>query len=182
MAAGADILGLKVPETSPFFLAVLTIHVLAALSCVVSGAVAALSAKGSVRHVRSGRIYYWSLGLVFVTATTMAAMRWAEDYQLFVIGAIAMTAATIGYLHRRLRRPGDTAHITGMGTSYIALLTAFYVDNGKNLPLWSQLPHVAYWLLPTLIGAPLLARALRRRRDATFARVATAAAPPTTQR
>jgi hypothetical protein len=179
VAAGADILGLEVPETSPFFLAVLAIHVLAAVSCVVSGAVAALSAKGSVRHVRSGRSYYCSLGLVFATATTMAAMRWAEDYHLFVIGAIAMTAATIGYLHRRLRRPGDTAHITGMGTSYIALLTAFYVDNGKNLPLWSHLPHIAYWLLPTLIGVPLLARALRRRRDATFAHAATAAAPTT---
>jgi hypothetical protein len=34
-----------------------------------------------------------------------------------------------------------------MGTSYIALLTAFYVDNGKNLPLWSHLPNLAYWLI-----------------------------------
>lgn len=181
VAAGADILGLNVPETNPLFLAVLTIHVLAALSCVVSGAVAALSAKGSVRHVRSGGIYYWSLGLVFVTATTMAAMRWTEDYQLFVIGAIAMTAATIGYLHRRLRRPGDTAHITGMGTSYIALLTAFYVDNGKNLPLWSHLPHIAYWVLPSLIGLPLLARAVRRAHAPTGAHGATPTAPSTAQ-
>ena len=30
-------------------------------------------------------------------------------------------------------------HITGMGTSYVLLLTAFYVDNGKNLPLWRDL-------------------------------------------
>jgi hypothetical protein len=78
---------------------------------------------------------------VFATAATMAAMRWAEDYHLFVIGSIAMTAGSFGYLHRRLRRPGDAMHIAGMGTSYIALLTAFYVDNGKNLPLWSHLPH-----------------------------------------
>jgi hypothetical protein len=62
----------------------------------------------------------------------------------------------------RLRRPGDAVHITGMGSSYIALLTAFYVDNGKNLPLWSHLPHIAYWVLPNMIGVPLLARALRR--------------------
>lgn len=182
LAAGADILGLRVPQTDPFFLAVLAVHLLAALPCVVSGAVAALSAKGSVRHIRSGRVYYWSLGLVFATATTMAAMRWAEDYHLFVIGLIAITAASVGYLHRRLRRPGDAVHITGMGSSYIALLTAFYVDNGKNLPLWSHLPHIAYWVLPTLIGLPLLALALRHRRDATFAHAATAPAPPTTQR
>ena len=105
VAAGADILGIKVPETDPVFLAVLAIHVPAALVSVVSGAVAALSTKGSARHIRSGRVYYWSLGLVFVTATTMAAMRWAEDYHLFVIGSIAFTAGSVGYLHRRLRRP-----------------------------------------------------------------------------
>jgi hypothetical protein len=181
VAAGADILGIKVPETDPVFLAVLAIHVLAALLCVVSGAVAALSAKGSGRHIRSGRVYYWSLGIVFVTATTMAAMRWAEDYHLFVIGSIAIAAGSVGYLHRRLRRPGDAVHITGMGGSYIALLTAFYVDNGKNLPLWSHLPHIAYWVLPSLIGLPLLARAVRRAHAPTGAHGATPTAPSTAQ-
>jgi hypothetical protein len=163
LAAGVDILGLKVPETNPVFLAALSIHLLAALLCVVAGATAALSTKGSPRHIRFGRVYYWSLAAVFATATTMAAMRWAEDYPLLIIGSIAFTGASIGYLHRRLRRPGDAVHITGMGTSYIALLTAFYVDNGKNLPLWSHLPHLAYWFLPSIVGMPLVARALRRR-------------------
>jgi hypothetical protein len=51
-------------------------------------------------------------------------------------------------------------HITGMGVSYILLLTAFYVDSGKNLPLWRDLPPVAYWLAPALVGIPLIARAL----------------------
>ena len=49
-----------------------------------------------------------------------------------------------------------------MGGSYIALLTGFYVDNGRFLPLWDRLPHIAYWLLPSLIGVPLIWRALRR--------------------
>lgn len=162
LAAGIDILGIKVPETNPVFLAALLIHVLAAIVCVVAGALAALSTKGSVRHIASGRLYYWSLAAVFATATTLAAMRWAEDYHLFIIGSIAFTTASVGYLHRRLRRPGDAVHITAMGVSYIALLTAFYVDNRKNLPLWSHLPHLAYWVLPTLVGAPLVARALMR--------------------
>lgn len=170
LTAAVDILGLKVPETSPFFLAALAIHVLAALLCVVAGAAAALSAKGSPRHVRSGRIYYWSLAAVFATATTLAAMRWAEDYHLFIIGSIAFTAASVGYLHRRRRWPGDAVHITAMGASYIALLTAFYVDNGQNLPLWSHLPHLAYWVLPTIVGVPLVARALMPTRSATLAR------------
>jgi len=42
-----------------------------------------------------------------------------------------------------------------MGASYVFLLTAFYVDNGKNLPLWKELPQIAFWFLPSAIGVPL---------------------------
>jgi hypothetical protein len=28
-----------------------------------------------------------------------------------------------------------------MGLSYILMLIAFYVDNGKQLPLWKDQPH-----------------------------------------
>jgi hypothetical protein len=31
-----------------------------------------------------------------------------------------------------------------MGLSYILMLIAFYVDNGKQLPLWKNLPHFMY--------------------------------------
>jgi hypothetical protein len=47
-----------------------------------------------------------------------------------------------------------------MGLSYVLMLIAFYVDNGKQLPLWKDLPHFTYWLLPLAIGVPLIARAL----------------------
>jgi hypothetical protein len=44
-----------------------------------------------------------------------------------------------------------------MGASYIALLTAFYVDNGPHLPFWNRLPTLAFWLLPAAVGVPLTA-------------------------
>ena len=53
---------------------------------------------------------------------------------------MAFTAATIGYQHRRQNRPGDFGHIAGMGVGYVAMLTAFYVDNGPHLPIWARLP------------------------------------------
>jgi hypothetical protein len=53
-------------------------------------------------------------------------------------------------------------HITGMGSSYVLLIVAFYVDNGRNLPIWKYLPPVVYWLLPSAIGGVLIARALLR--------------------
>ena len=52
--------------------------------------------------------------------------------------------------------------IAGMGLSYVLLLIAFYVDNGKQLPLWKDLPHFTYWLLPLAAGVPLIIRALLR--------------------
>jgi cobalamin synthase len=164
MLMASRILGDEVSSTAPVFLAFLAVHVIAGLVAVVTGAVAALSRKGSPRHIRAGRWYYRAITVVFATATVLAAMRWAQDYYLFIIGAVAFTAAAIGYQHRRRHWPGDTGHIAGMGISYVAMLTAFYVDNGPHLPLWDRLPDLAFWLLPTAIGTPLIARAILRAR------------------
>src|SRR5689334_17289254 len=162
MVTASRILGDEVGSTAPAFLAVLAIHVLAGLTAVTTGAIAALARKGSPRHIRAGRWYYRAISAVFVTAAALAAMRWAQDWYLLVIGAIAFTAATAGYLHRRLRRPGDTGHIAGMGIACTAMLTAFYVDNGPHLPLWDRLPTLAFWLLPSAVAIPLIARAIIR--------------------
>jgi hypothetical protein len=167
MVTAARIFGDQVGATAPVFLAFLAVHVFAGLTAVVTGAVAALARKGSPRHIRAGRWYYRAITVLFATATVLAAMRWRQDYYLFITGAVAFTAATIGYLHRRRHRPGDTAHIAGMGTAYVAMLTAFYVDNGPHLPLWDRLPTIAFWLLPSAIGAPIIARAVIRARHAT---------------
>ena len=178
MLASGHILGDQVGSTAPVFLAFLAVHVLAGLTAVITGAIAALSRKGSPRHIRAGRWYYGTISTVFATATALAAMRWRQDYYLFLIGAVAFTAATIGYLHRRRHRPGDTPHIAGMGIAYIAMLTAFYVDNGPHLPLWDHLPTWAFWLLPTAIGAPIVARSITRARRAAPARPLSQPPPP----
>jgi hypothetical protein len=160
------ILGTQVGSTAPVFLAFLAIHVAAGLTAVVTGAVAALARKGGSLHIRAGRWFYRTITVLFATAAVLAAMRWRQDYYLLIIGGIAFTAATIGYQHRRRRRPGDTGHIAGLGIGYIAMLTAFYVDNGPHLPLWDRLPPWAFWLLPSVIGAPVIARAVLRARRA----------------
>jgi hypothetical protein len=167
MLIASRILGDEVGSTAPVFLAFLAVHVIAGLTAVATGAVAALARKGSPRHIRAGRWFYRGITVVFATATILAAMRWRQDYYLFIIGAMAFAAATLGYQHRRRRRPGDTGHIAGMGTGYIAMLTAFYVDNGPHLPLWDRLPAYAFWLLPPAIGAPVIIRAILRARHAT---------------
>lgn len=167
MVTASRILGDQVGSTAPAFLAFLALHVIAGLTAVFTGAIAALARKGSPRHIRAGRWFYRAITLLFATATVLSAMRWRQDYYLFIIGAVAFTAATIGYQHRRRHRPGDTGHIAGMGIGYTAMLTAFYVDNGPHLPLWDRLPVLAFWLLPAAIAGPLITRAVIRARHAT---------------
>jgi hypothetical protein len=165
MPVAAHILGTDVGSTAPLFLAVLAVHVSAGLAAVISGAAAALTRKGSPRHRRAGRWFYRAISIVFATATILAAMRWRQDYYLFITGAVAFTAATIGYQHRRRHRPGDTGHIAGMGAGYVAMLTAFYVDNGPHLPLWDKLPPLTFWFLPAAAGTPIIIRAITGARN-----------------
>jgi hypothetical protein len=155
--------GIVIPSDSPFFLTVVGLHVLVGVACVITGIIAMLSDKGPGRHPQFGTIYYWCLSVVFASASVLSAMRWAENYDLFILGVLSFAAASVGRTARRHRwRNWVRLHITGMGMSYILLLTAFYVDNGKNLPLWKELPPMAYWLLPAVFGVPLMVRALLR--------------------
>jgi hypothetical protein len=155
------IFGIVIPSDSPVFLAIVGLHILLALTCVISGMIAMLSDKAPGRHPRFGTIYYWGIYGVFGTATALSALRWAEDYPLFLLGAASFAAALFGHAARRQRwRNWVRLHIAGMGLSYLFLLIAFYVDNGKNLPIWKDLPPVMYWLLPAAIGLPLILRAL----------------------
>ena len=165
------ILGIIVPSTDRLFLGIVGLHVLIALGCVIFGLAAMLLTKGRGRHSVAGTVYFWCLGGVFLTAASLAFMRWAEDYILFLLGALAFGLAALGRLAVN-RFWGLRFHAVFMGSSYIVLLTAFYVDNGKNLPIWRDLPVITYWLVPGLVGVPLIFLALARhpllrRRDAS---------------
>jgi len=152
--------GIPIPSDAPAFLAVLGVHVVAGLACVLTGLAAMVVRKGRGRHSFFGTLYYGSLLIVCLTMAGLSAVRWAEDFHLFVLGAFAFTAAFVG--RRAVRRQRFRLHLIGMGSSYVLLLTAFYVDNGAHLPLWRELPVLAYWLLPATIGLPLIMVALRR--------------------
>jgi primosomal protein N' len=120
--------GIEIPSTNLAFLAIVAVHVLFGLACTITGIIAMLSPKRSGRHPWFGTIYYWCLTGVFLTACALAAVRWAEDYHLFILGTLAFAAASLGRRARRKRwSQWVKLHITGMGTSYILLLTAFYV-------------------------------------------------------
>ena len=93
----------------------------------------------------------------------LSVSRWTEDYDLFGLGTASFVAASVGRHARRQRwRNWARFHVAGMGMSYIFLITAFYVDNGKSLPLWRDLPQVTFWIFPSAVGLPIILYALRR--------------------
>jgi hypothetical protein len=153
--------GFVIPSSDPIFLAVVAVHILAGLTCVIAGAIAMFATKGRGRHSRAGTVYYRALSVVVVTMAGLALARWADDAHLFFLGCASFAAA---FLARRSIRGQGTwrirLHVASMASSYVLLLVAFYVDNGKQLPLWRDLPHFAYWLIPVAIGTPLILRAL----------------------
>ncbi len=140
------------------------LHVAAGLTAVGAGATAMLAPKRAGRHPRAGRIY---LAAVTVLASTAAGIVVARPHTWYLLlpGATALAAAGFGYAARRIRWHGWlTHHLTGMSLSYLAMLTAFYVDNGPRLPVWNLLPPATFWFLPAAAGLPLLIRARRHHR------------------
>jgi uncharacterized membrane protein len=139
----------------------LAVHVPAGVLAVISGAAAMLSAKGGRAHRRSGRIYLCALAVAFVSGVGLVATRWPRFPHLLVLGLVAAALASVGYATRR--RPTPLVHLIAMCGSYIAMLTAFCVDNGPKLPLWNLLPPISFWFLPSVLGVPIIVRAARRR-------------------
>jgi hypothetical protein len=157
------ILGIPIPSTDPVFLGIVAIHIPLGLATVIAGAAAIFNVKGRGRHSRFGTIYFWLLSCLLVSGTILAVFRWRDDYHLFILGLLAFVSALFGRTAVRRRwRQWPRLHLSGMGFSYILMLTAFLVDNGQFLPVWRDLPHLLHWLIPAVIGMPFLVDALVR--------------------
>ncbi|MBO0870553.1 MAG: hypothetical protein J2P15_18515 [Micromonosporaceae bacterium] len=156
-----DFAGLHISDAGPAFFAALAVHVAAGVTAVLAGILATTAPKRPGRHPVAGTVYLYAITGVFITATVMAILRWRHDWHLFLIASIAFGLAMLGWRIRRRRPPRWMAwHGSTMAGSFVALFTGFYVDNGAQLPLWDRLPHLAYWLIPVAVGAPLTWRAL----------------------
>jgi uncharacterized membrane protein len=154
------------------FILPLAVHILAGMTSAVTGIVAFSVPKGPTRHHRWGTHYLWAYTVVFLTATVLSVQRWQADAYLFVLAMLGYTLALGGYSVRRFRNTpwlrrllGEywvIAHLVGMISSYVVLLTAFYVDNAHLFPGVNRLPTIVFWVAPTLVALPFLVRSIRR--------------------
>jgi uncharacterized membrane protein len=158
-----DLFGIPIPSTDKVFLTFVVIHILIALVSIISGLIAILSLKGSTRHRKSGQLYVWSMTSAFVTIVILSMMRWPHNNHLLLIGFFAFGFTFAGYRLSKVQRKNWTRlHTICMGSSYIFLLTGFYVDNGKNLPFWKLFPQWFLWGFPATLGIPIILYVLNR--------------------
>lgn len=145
------------------FTILLTIHIAAGSVCLAAGAASAFARKRKGLHTVMGEVYHAFYMLIFLTSVIMAVMHWSESAYLFYIAIFSYSLALFGYLAKKLRwRDWLGKHIGGMLGSYIGVITAVLVVNGHRIPVLNEVPVLLIWLLPTIIGTPIIARIGRR--------------------
>lgn len=136
----------------------LSVHIAAGIVCLVTGIFAAFSKKKRGKHTRFGEFYHGAYVVVFLTAVVTSIMHWEESAHLFYIALFSYGLALFGYLARKMQwKRWIVKHIGGMLGSYIGVVTAVLVVNVSRIPVLNELPVLVMWLLPTIIGTPIIA-------------------------
>jgi uncharacterized membrane protein HdeD (DUF308 family) len=129
------------------------LHVTAGAAGLAAGPVAMLVPKGRL-HARLGLAYQGCVAVLTATALGLVLFDPARLAALGVIAVLTEAAALGGWLLARRRPAGRQAwHVRLMAGSYVSFVTAFLVV---------QWPHPVSWVLPTLVGSPLIAWASAR--------------------
>ncbi|MGH9891848.1 MAG: DUF2306 domain-containing protein, partial [bacterium] len=108
--------------------------------------------------------YHWVVLGVSLSACGLSVLDWNRLWWFFPVGIGSYAFALSGYLAAKIRWEGWlSTHISGQGGSYIAMTTALLVVNWEYLTGVSGIRSPIAWALPTLIGSPLIGRAVSRR-------------------
>ena len=138
--------------------AILTLHITLGVTGLVLGTIALWTRKRHGRHTTVGEAYHWIMLSVCVTATVVAVLDWQRLWWFVLVAAGSYAFALRGYVAAKRRWPGWLrAHITGQGGSYIAMVTAALVVNWQRLTGEPGVTSLWAWLLPTVIGTPIIA-------------------------
>ena len=135
----------------------LWVHVVAGVLAWVLGAIA-LWLSVNRRRPRDGlAAFHWSVLAVAISASLLVAFKPEELWWLWVLAVFSYGLALLGHLAPRERLPQWLRlGIHGQGGACIALVTATFVVSVDGLA------QIAAWVMPTLVGVPLLELWYRR--------------------
>lgn len=136
---------------------VLGLHVVAGTIGLLLAGPVVLTPKRRGPHTVLGRLYVGALAVMCATAVLLGLADPARLAGLLGIAVGTAAAGAVGlavarWRHRFRRLPGGWLvwHLNAMGSSVIAFVTAFAVQMTGG--------HVLAWIVPTLVGSPLIAR------------------------
>jgi peptidoglycan/LPS O-acetylase OafA/YrhL len=133
---------------------VLGSHIATGSAGLLLGPLAMAAPKHRGWHTRVGLAYQVAIAALTVSALGLVAFAPGRLWWLALIACGTEVAALAGWREPRRRRPGwRPRHVGLVAGSYVSLVTALLVVN------WSS---PLSWILPTLIGTPLIARASAR--------------------
>jgi len=133
--------------------ALLVPHVAAGTLGLALGPLAMVLPKRA-RHAVVGRVFVGVTVVMTTTALALALLSLPGNAHLAVIATATLAACVAGLVVRRRRRPGWLRpHVVLMLSSYTSFTTAFL------LTVWDS---PLAWVLPTVVGSPLIALTVRR--------------------
>jgi hypothetical protein len=131
--------------------ALLAVHICAGVGGLLVGPIAMRAPKRRGLHTRAGLAYQVAVAVLAATALGLVVLAPGRLWGLGVIAVATEAAALAGLAVERRRAPGWLSwHIGLMCGSYISFVTAALVVNWAS-PL--------AWILPTIVGTPLIAAA-----------------------
>ena len=127
----------------------LIIHVASGFTALVTGGIASLTRKGGKVHRSSGKIYFWAMTGVFITATAIGILEGLAF--LFMVGFFSYYFVVRGY---------RVLYLKGLGRSQQATILDWFISGiallfGLSLIVWSvsQLRGgSSFWPVPMVFG------------------------------
>jgi hypothetical protein len=141
----------------------LSLHIIAGTIGLVIGPISGFAKKRKGLHTRVGFAYLIAMSILCLSACALAILNWKQSWWFLFVAAFSFSFALKGYLAAKRRGPSwMRSHISGMLGSYIAMTTALLVVNASKIPGYGTLPTVLWWILPTIIGTPLIVSVTKR--------------------
>lgn len=122
------------------------VHILAGMTALVVAPVAMVAAKGGSAHRRWGKVYFWMMAVVAVTALPLGL--WRPNYFLMLVAVFSFYFAFRGYRVLLRKRPerGEGAHALDWSAAmatFLASAALIVLGILKPSPLWVRLAPVA---------------------------------------
>lgn len=100
----------------------LIIHIAGGFTALISGFIAAITKKGDRTHRKTGKVYFWGMTTVFITAIALGVLK--EKWFLFMVGFFSYYMVVRGYriLYLKKLGAGQQASLLDWGIAIIAIL------------------------------------------------------------